>query len=86
MVRGDGKAGRARFVGDGAVRGAGAGVRFMRKRGGRRGADDRDGLGGVDHFWSYFDVGNIGSAKLSASVERYAAGVLPLLRERYGTG
>ena len=45
-----------------------------------------DGLGGVDHFWSYFDVGNIGSAKLSASVERYAAGVLPVLRDRYGTG
>ena len=43
-----------------------------------------DGLGGLDHLWAYFDVGDIDSVKLSASVERYASGVLPALRERYG--
>ncbi len=43
-----------------------------------------DGLGGIDHFWSYFDIGDIATDDLARSVERYAQDVLPILHGRYG--
>jgi alkanesulfonate monooxygenase SsuD/methylene tetrahydromethanopterin reductase-like flavin-dependent oxidoreductase (luciferase family) len=50
----------------------------------RRTIEMCDGLGGIEHFWGYFDIGDMPTDALVRSVELYAQGVIPRLRDRYG--
>lgn len=38
----------------------------------------------MDHYWSYFSLGGISTPKLRASMERFAAGVMPTVRQHVG--